>query len=368
MYIGVTIDVFIGLALMYVFLSLFVSSVNEAIAQFLRLRARSLKRAIRMLLTDGGKRDVSIFENFKQHVLVAALSKQKETKGKPEVSDKEPNILQKIWRFLRSEPSFSYIPSRVFAVAAIEASFIKSDKDQGKEGQGSEHNPESVSNSLMVESYDHLNIGDVDINTLVNELPPGALKNVALSALNNGAKSLDDVRKHIEKWFDDTMDRLSGWYTRTSRVVALVLALVIAVVLNVDTLYVANAFWKEPALRQAAVDYAAAHASDTTFVDSMSGVGFEELKTEMAALQLPIGWGKDGPNQDITGKVEADKDVGWLERAWCVFLHRIIGWLLTALAISLGGHFWFDMLNKFVRIRSANAPKPETKKNTDVKA
>jgi len=35
-----------------------------------------------------------------------------------------------------------------------------------------------------------------------------------------------------------------------------------------------------------------------------------------------------------------------------VFL-RLVGWLLTALALSLGAPFWFDLLNRFVNIRGS---------------
>jgi hypothetical protein len=37
------------------------------------------------------------------------------------------------------------------------------------------------------------------------------------------------------------------------------------------------------------------------------------------------------------------------------------GWLLTALAISLGAPFWFDMLGKVISIRAANKPDEKAK-------
>ena len=37
------------------------------------------------------------------------------------------------------------------------------------------------------------------------------------------------------------------------------------------------------------------------------------------------------------------------------------GWLLTALAISLGAPFWFDMLGKVISIRAANKPDQKAK-------
>jgi hypothetical protein len=32
---------------------------------------------------------------------------------------------------------------------------------------------------------------------------------------------------------------------------------------------------------------------------------------------------------------------------------RICGWIITAFAVTLGAPFWFDVLNKFINIRSS---------------
>jgi hypothetical protein len=47
----------------------------------------------------------------------------------------------------------------------------------------------------------------------------------------------------------------------------------------------------------------------------------------------------------------------------------ILGWLITAFAVSLGAPFWFDLLNKFVNIRaSGKAPEEEPKSPKEVPA
>jgi hypothetical protein len=52
----------------------------------------------------------------------------------------------------------------------------------------------------------------------------------------------------------------------------------------------------------------------------------------------------------------------WQNRSW-PSLVQILGWLLTALALSLGAPFWFDMLNKFINLRGAgDKPKREDQK------
>jgi len=42
-------------------------------------------------------------------------------------------------------------------------------------------------------------------------------------------------------------------------------------------------------------------------------------------------------------------------------LEGVLGWLLTAIAISLGAPFWFDALNKIMVIRSTVKPTEKSK-------
>ena len=44
------------------------------------------------------------------------------------------------------------------------------------------------------------------------------------------------------------------------------------------------------------------------------------------------------------------------ERDLGIWLERVLGWLLTGCAVSLGAPFWFDLLNKFVVVRSTVKP------------
>jgi hypothetical protein len=53
-------------------------------------------------------------------------------------------------------------------------------------------------------------------------------------------------------------------------------------------------------------------------------------------LQLPIGWEELNRPHGAAG--------------WAI---AIIGWLLTGVAITLGGPFWFDLLCKVSNLRAA---------------
>jgi hypothetical protein len=67
-------------------------------------------------------------------------------------------------------------------------------------------------------------------------------------------------------------------------------------------------------------------------------------KDELDALQMVLGW---------SGENLCD---------WTSWPQRLIGWILTMTAVSLGAPFWFDLLNKLMNIRNAGK-KPETSDN-----
>jgi len=72
------------------------------------------------------------------------------------------------------------------------------------------------------------------------------------------------------------------------------------------------------------------------------------LHTQFLDVGLPIGWGKN-PGTTLT------KNAGVLD--WLLW---ISGFFITAFATTLGAPFWFDVLNKFVVIRSTVKPKEKS--------
>ncbi|MDQ5845569.1 MAG: hypothetical protein M3539_09790 [Acidobacteriota bacterium] len=73
---------------------------------------------------------------------------------------------------------------------------------------------------------------------------------------------------------------------------------------------------------------------------------------QIQALGLPIGWETPGDPKRTWPGLNFVQAGGWLDQ---IYWHAL-GWILTALALSLGAPFWFDLLNKFIVIRSAVKP------------
>jgi hypothetical protein len=129
----------------------------------------------------------------------------------------------------------------------------------------------------------------------------------------------------------------------------------LAIVINADSFDVATALWHDDALRAQmvslggkVVEEGPPPAATTTEQVNVSGaeVIAKLQKAEVALRPLPLGW-RLSP---------AFWDGSWWLVGWNVIV-KIVGLLVTALALSLGAPFWFDVLSKFMNIRGAG-PKP----------
>ncbi len=305
------LDVAIGLALIYLLLSIICSILDEFVARIFSMRADTLEDGIRHLLNDPKAENVA--KDIYEHPLVSRLgSKKKDLKivswgGKP-----------------------SYIPAKNFALALLEKS-----KDGAQ--------PQNLVELKAVVS----NIQNADVKRSLTSLVEAAEASTVGSQ-----KQLRQARKNVEDWFDSHMERVTGWYRRKLQLITLLVALLVSVVTNADTVVIAGTLSTDSVLRESVVVYAQETAKrPLSQGEDLSLTKAAELKKELEQLQLPIGW--SGNPWDVFASTQT------------AFM-KIVGILLTTFAVSLGAPFWFDMLNKLVNIRSAGKPeKSEAEKKKE---
>jgi len=193
----------------------------------------------------------------------------------------------------------------------------------------------------------------IDLRKGVSNLPEELRKTIA-SLLDGAEDSLNKARESFEKWFDEAMDRVSGWYKRESKKIIFACALAVTLLLNADTISITQTLFRDPTLRAGLVATAQEIAKKPT--DNSPGEdqkNIDLVKGEMNRLQFPLGWTKDS--------VAA---LGWTKEPFHIWnalrqtLIKAVGLFLTSLAVSIGAPFWFDMLNKIVNFRSTGT-KPE---------
>jgi hypothetical protein len=189
--------------------------------------------------------------------------------------------------------------------------------------------------------------GVAGVHETLKRLPDSNIRDVLLTAAANAGNDVTKLRDEIAVWFDDSMDRLSGVYKRYLQWLSLVVGLLLAIGLNADTIAVVNSLWSDATLRAGLVQMADKAAGDNASLDKLSQSLTRLPAIEASVRPFPVGW------PSIVGRTEG----GWQQTpmSWAA---KIIGLLITSLAISLGAPFWFDLLSKFMNVRTTGA-KPE---------
>lgn len=303
------VDIAIGIVFIFLLVSVIASTINEIILSFLNMRGKELLAGLQMLLDDAGSSG-----------LVAKLYNHGQIYGlfKGPFDPNKPGNLP------------SYIPSRNFvrafldiirpAVPATSATDLSQDA--------------ALFQSLRAAAQ-----------TLAENPQTEKVGKPLITLLDEAGNNVAKLKTSLEDWFNGVMDRVSGWYKYRTQKNLLVIGLVLAVAMNVDTINILRQLSKDSALRQSIVAAAGAAGAPEPL-----GSQIDLLKTQVndvTNLGIPIGW-NHVPDVLKTG--------AWHWR----YVNTALGWLVTAIAISLGAPFWFDMLNKIMVVRSTVKPREKS--------
>lgn len=419
------LEVAIGMAFVFILLSLICSAVNEWIARVFALRAGFLKNGIANLLDDTVLTD--LVGKFYEHPLIDGLSRK--NKRLP-IFDAKP----------------SYISANTFAKVLIDLLPKPDDPIENSKPQSLQGTYDSAREILVGKAKEGsqlakkllilIDSAGVDpkkvekIKTTVEQLKGAHTQLQALMASNKDAShpewarilsdnikqmeaeikqadteltaALQQAQKNVEDYFDEAMERVSGWYKRRVQLILVGLALVVTIILNVDSIAIANSLLTNPAQRTLLVELANQHlaalettveqvsthtitatgtTSDSQSIDITAGsvptttppVSSTEITTTTTTVDpfkllqetgLPLGWQKTVKDEK-TGKPIIDEKTGtekkeqiwrgWTAWDWSV---KFLGLFITAAAVSMGAPFWFDLLSKLLNLRMTGK-KPE---------
>jgi hypothetical protein len=160
----------------------------------------------------------------------------------------------------------------------------------------------------------------------------GQLNGLLKGIVDRSAGDLTKLRDQIADWFDNSMDRLSGVYKRKTQLWSFAIALTLAGIFNVSAIDVGKALWQQPMLARTI-----APSANLKLVDALQ---------QLEELGLPIGW--------------TDSRLRSLESS--IGLEMLLGWLITGVATLFGAPFWFDALERIVRLKGSG-PSPAEKRS-----
>ena len=317
------LDVAIGLVFLYMVLALVCSTINETVSTTIGLRARFLQLGVLNLLSASSgttKAGIETTKHFYSHPLVQGLIRP----GRGPDPSLDPTDAGRWWR---KPPYPSYLPSRTF-VAAL------TDIARDAEAKLDQVDPEEAAAARA-----RIKNAAEDFERSLAAIPNKRLSEAMLALYRSTGTNAEQFQHAAEQWFDDAMERVSGWYKRRVHLILFVIATAVICLLNADTLTAARVLWRDDVTRAAVVTKAQAAAQENA----------DQVRVEEAvqSLDLPLGWELSFGDRST----QFPNDV----MSW---LAKLAGLALTIGAVMLGAPFWFDLLSKIVRVRSTGAPPP----------
>lgn len=322
------IDLVVVLSFTYFILSLIVTAINEFIQSLLNKRGKMLEEALKGFLFDDEWK--KLYSSISKSPFITSLKKTDE-----------------------NHPA--YIPAENFSMALIHAT---------KDIKTAEVTMESIKN-------------------YINALPESETKEFMQGMLLKSGNELNKFISEVEKYFNNAMDRVSGWYRKSVKNWVIGISIFVAIIFNIDTINLITKMYSAPDLKSKAdnvselvlkinvdgsikKDAAKKEGNIKTSKDSIgakdtvdgNNIDKEKLAKNintfveyMDKAGVPYGWTKDNYPK-CTGNF-ADNLINWII--------KLIGLFITTVALYLGAPFWFDLLSKIVNIRGTGK-KPEEKK------
>ncbi|MEK1928974.1 MAG: hypothetical protein AAAC47_04145 [Pararhizobium sp.] len=342
------VELAISLSFLYLMLSILSSSVLEYLAQSRGWRGRCMRAGLRRLIEDRW-----IYMAVIRHPSVASLYRDEGGRFPPP----------------------SYMPPENFAESLLDVLLQKAislDPDAGLD-RNMPQTKGSYALAAQICAGAGYAIGSAVLPFLIQ------------------ANSIEDAKTAVGKWYDTTMSRVSGSYKRETKKRLLLIGFTVAVLFNIDSISVTAQLLRSSNSRSAIADMATASlcapGTGGPTCQLPAGIPVENLSDikvaasnaqaelgRMADAGLPLGYACLGGVKSTTTALT--DDFGGAFRACKKYwrdafgpelipeiIFRVIGWLITAVAISFGAEFWFDIATKFINLRGSG-PKPKSTAET----
>jgi hypothetical protein len=329
------LDIAVGVVFIFLLLSVFATTIAELILSSLNMRGKELLHGIQTLLSDESV--TGLVQKVYTHGQVFGLFRG-------EFDPKKRGNLP------------SYIPSENFAIALLDsiAQPFSELKPQAPPVGGGLVPAVALQTATITQAF------KTAANALAEDADTEKVGKPLVSMIAMAGDDAAKLQKSVEAWYNSAMDRVSGWYKYRTLRVLFGIGLVMAVAMNADTIRIVRQLSKDSTMRQSIV--AAAEAAKNPTGNDGNGETIDkrinEAKRsldEINDLGIPLGWPPGDPEAK-TPREKIAKCFDWITGRPSMLL----GWLLTAVAISLGAPFWFDALNKIMVIRSTVKPREKS--------
>ncbi len=181
---------------------------------------------------------------------------------------------------------------------------------------------------------------------LVDKLPDSDGKQAFIQWINQGVTTIEDLRKHTTDYFCGLLDQAAATFKANARSFVIILSIIVTVLFGTDSIQLAKTLWTNAELRAIAVAKA-----DVVVTQEGPNASIDDLVKELGGLTIKIGWWQsERPAANAT------------TMDWILFaVLKVAGLGMTAIAVSQGSSFWYDLLKKITSpAKSGGGSSPES--------
>ncbi len=254
---NIVIDVFVGLTLIFCLYSFLATMIKELIASVFTLRAKELEKAITRMLTDENFESPlkkKLLDAFHNHALFKYMSSSKSSRCKPSYI---------------SPANFSKIMIDILKEFGGSTNQLKFDQEKGDGDKNKlifkQMNfglEECLKSDKKENGNENVTAGLVEKGNEGN-IPKSDTVKLLSSFISDANNDIEKFKTAMEQWFNDTMDRTTGWYKRQSQWIILVIGFVLAIIFNVNTFEIIKNLSKDKTAREQMVSMGIAIAKDS---------------------------------------------------------------------------------------------------------
>ncbi len=310
------LGVAIGLGATYLFLSIVVLAVVEAIANLLSKRSKALRGCLEAVFEAGADGKAGSFlDQLLTSPLLATLVK---TSG---AGNKVP----------------SHIPTPLFVTAFL--STLGTLRSKGEQ------------------------VGAAYQAALA--ALPEKERAVVSGIVGEAVDSVEEAERRVSQWFDALMAQLSERYRRNTQWVTRIITALVVVAVNANALTMGATFWRDSVVREAAVQLAVRELA----LCELPGAPTVAAPAPAAATAAAPAPAATVPIDCKKLLLETAENVplplGWTAQAWSAataspgaIFTSLLGLLLSFVAVCLGAPFWFDILRRLTPLMRQPAAAP----------
>jgi hypothetical protein len=321
------LDVIISMIFIYFLFSTLTSSLEELWASYYKNRGETLKKAIQKILNDPLNKHFG--DLLYMHPAIDILGES--NKRKP-----------------------AYIEGHNFATTLIE--LISSEAHQVNykqdEATGKMTFEIKQAESSLIERFkagvDQLRYSDLTV-LLYTFLQQYDTK---IKGTQEFTQEMDEkLISNIEKWYNSYMDRVTGWYKKDVKKNIFLKSIIVALLFNVNFFIILKTVYTNTSLQGAATAGASALVQEKK--DTISTELAKKEINKLYEIGLPVGWNMAGlKDTTATFNINFIPAIHQQIKTSGGYTYSIIGWLISAMIISFGAPFWFDVLKKLVNVRN----------------